>query len=132
MAFQSDNQDAAYTIDELKALIVLYCEHLSGGLGKTSFVDCDYRTIESAIENHADVLQTEKRNIATAVRQSRKYWEKQGQGLVNGSNSYGNATAWIFNMKNRFPDEWKDKSEVENTIDLNQPVIINRTIVKGE
>jgi hypothetical protein len=34
----------------------------------------------------------------------------------------GNPTAFIFNMKNRFPDDWKDKKEVDNTHDFkNRP-----------
>ena len=29
-----------------------------------------------------------------------------------------NSAAWIFNMKNRFKDEWKDRHENDNTMHI--------------
>lgn len=40
------------------------------------------------------------------------WWETQGRKMVTGSID-GNATVWIFNMKNRFG--WRDKQDVELT-----------------
>lgn len=45
------------------------------------------------------------------------WWERQGRKMSAGE-SEGNATTWIFNMKNRFG--WKDKSEI--TGDGNGPI----------
>ena len=39
------------------------------------------------------------------------WWETTGRGMATGKD--GNATVWIFNMKNRFG--WRDKQEVEHT-----------------
>jgi len=39
------------------------------------------------------------------------WWEDRGQEMTKGDG--GNATVWIFNMKNRFG--WKDKTEMEHT-----------------
>jgi hypothetical protein len=40
------------------------------------------------------------------------WWEKQGRKMAAGT-ADGNATVWIFNMKNRFG--WKDKTETEHS-----------------
>ena len=40
------------------------------------------------------------------------WWERHGRKMAAGS-AEGNATVWIFNMKNRFG--WKDKVETEHT-----------------
>lgn len=51
-----------------------------------------------------------------AFEQSRLFWEKQGiKGLYEGIN----ATLWIFNMKNRFPEQWRDKQEIEQNSNVN-------------
>jgi hypothetical protein len=127
MAFQDGNQDAAYSIEEIKELAKLYCEHLAQGLSKQSFVDCCFKTIESRIEKEPHVFPSEKREIEKALRESRRWWEQVGKdNVVNKEemtkDSEGNiivkktslnSAAWIFNMKNRFKDDWKDKHETE-------------------
>lgn len=121
------NDNNAYSLAELKGFIKNFCEHISEGLSKTSFVDCDYRTIESALEKHSVELQSEKREVEKAFRKSRLFWETQGRDMVTGVNETGNATAWIFNMKNRFCDEWKDKHEVDTTLNITDSLVITRT-----
>ena len=44
---------------------------------------------------------------------SRLWWEKLGMGGAAGKLAGFNATAWIFNMKNRH--NWKDKIETDIT-----------------
>lgn len=39
------------------------------------------------------------------------WWERRGRDMATGGD--GNATVWIFNMKNRFG--WRDKQEVDHT-----------------
>jgi len=38
------------------------------------------------------------------------WWERVGRGMATGDD--GNATVWIFNMKNRFG--WRDKQEIDH------------------
>lgn len=38
------------------------------------------------------------------------WWERRGREMASGED--GNATVWIFNMKNRFG--WRDKQEVDH------------------
>ena len=52
---------------------------------------------------------------------SQAWWE--GKGRVATFDSVGfNATSFIFNMKNRFPDDWRDKHEEDNKHDMSDPV----------
>lgn len=56
---------------------------------------------------------SEEFRIAEKERQAlcEVWWERQGRKMtVEGQ---GNATVWIFNMKNRFG--WRDKQEIDHT-----------------
>ena len=49
-----------------------------------------------------------------AVEKNLLFWEKQGiDGLFSEKGKSLNSTAWIFNLKNRFPDDWNDRRSVE-------------------
>lgn len=62
---------------------------------------------ETLIEDFAEFRETEKtRKALCAV-----WWERQGRRMATGAD--GNATVWIFNMKNRFG--WHDKQAVDHT-----------------
>lgn len=50
--------------------------------------------------------------ISAAKEASIVWWEDLGQGLASGKVD-GNATSWIFNMKNRAG--WRDQVQVDNT-----------------
>lgn len=130
MPFQDGNQDAAKPIEEIKRFAKLYAEHLAQGFSKESFdEDCDYRTIESRIEKEPDVLQAEKKAIDKAKKTGRKWWEKIGKDNILNKKEMTkdqdgntvlvetslNAAVYIFNMKNRYKEEWKDKHEIETT-----------------
>lgn len=39
------------------------------------------------------------------------WWERRGREMATGSD--GNATVWIFNMKNRFG--WRDKQDIDHS-----------------
>ena len=45
---------------------------------------------------------------------SQAWWEHQGRMATFGATPGYNATSFIFNMKNRFGEDWRDKHEVEN------------------
>ena len=51
---------------------------------------------------------------------SQAWWyEKARKGLF--TNEF-NTALWNFNMKNRFPDDWRDKQEVEQTHHFDEEV----------
>jgi hypothetical protein len=94
-----------------------YCQlvkdHMAKGYSFESFAaiaGCQKQTLynwQSAYPEFFD-------SVKEAFELCRIFWEEKGIDLVTGD-SNGNATAWIFQMKNRFPEEWKDKKEVDNT-----------------
>lgn len=52
---------------------------------------------------------------------SQAWWEQKGRSATFGGEDGFNATSFIFNMKNRFPSDWRDKQEVENSLTINLP-----------
>ena len=70
--------------------------------------------------------------VKDAVSWSQAWWEKQGRIATFGGTDGFNATAFIFNMKNRFPSDWKDKVEQDQTIKGEMVHEIRRTIVRPE
>lgn len=59
--------------------------------------------------------------VKDAVSRSQAWWERKGRVATFESAGF-NATSYIFNMKNRFPSEWRDKTEVDNTHNLADPL----------
>lgn len=53
--------------------------------------------------------------VKAAEKISQGWWEKQGRLATFGGTEGFNATSFIFNMKNRFSDDWKDKKETEHS-----------------
>ena len=80
-------------------------------------------TLYDWAEKHAEFSEALKK----AVQLSKVWWENFGQvsalGMVDGFNS----TTWIFNMKNRFPETYRDVkiTELNNT---GAPLIDARSI----
>lgn len=52
-----------------------------------------------------------RRTVKKAQALCEVWWERQGRKMTTGEQ--GNATVWIFNMKNRFG--WRDKQEIDHT-----------------
>src|SRR5690606_39606725 len=51
--------------------------------------------------------------IKKAIRHSQGWWERLGRVGASGQHEI-NPTVYIFNMKNRFKDDWRDKQEIDN------------------
>lgn len=67
--------------------------------------------------------------VKQAVVFSQGFWERKGREATFGLVPGFNATAWTFNMKNRFKEDWRDRVEQEHT-GANGGEIQNRMIVE--
>lgn len=86
------------------------------------------QTLDNWAEAHPEFLDA----VKEAVSWSQAWWEKQGRIATFGGTDGFNATAFIFNMKNRFPADWKDKVEQDQTVKGEMVHEIRRTIVRPE
>lgn len=87
----------------------LVIEHMAKGLSKESFagvVGVDKVTVYNWIDAQEAFFNAVKRGEEL----SRLFWEELGRKGAMGSDEF-NATAWIFNIKNRFRDDWVDRRE---------------------
>jgi transposase len=87
--------------------------------------------------------QKENKDFSAAVKEAMQYsqawWEQQGRIATFGGVQGFNPTSYIFNMKNRFKEDWRDKHETELTgkdggaikLETNDQEIINRFLQKG-
>ncbi|AUR90449.1 DNA-packaging protein, partial [Vibrio phage 1.144.O._10N.286.45.B3] len=94
-----------------------YCdtvvEFMSDGSSKVQFcayVGICYETFMTWQREHEDFLASVKR--AETVCQA--WWESKGQKAIFGEVEGFNPTGYIFNLKNRFPQHYKDKHEVDH------------------
>lgn len=101
-----------------------YCDqlitHMATGLSFESFAGalgiCK-DTLYTLVNRYPEFSDAKKRGFEL----NRLFWEKIGiQNLINenfgnnqGSKSL-NSTVYIFNLKNRFPDEWRDRQVIES------------------
>ena len=53
--------------------------------------------------------------VKEALDLAQGWWESEGRKAVFGKIPGFNATAYIFQMKNRFPTDWKDRQAVEHS-----------------
>lgn len=78
-----------------------------------------------------DVWQNENPQFSEAVSRSLElsqgWWEKNGRLATFGAFDGFNATSFIFNMKNRFRDSWKDKQETEHSGAVTNTIVISPT-----
>jgi hypothetical protein len=114
-----------------------YCDmlidHMGQGYSFESFaglVDVARSTIYEWVENQPDFSDAK----STAFEKSRLFWEKAGIDGLFSETEYDekgkptksrslNSTVWIFNMKNRFKDEWREKQEIKHEGNPDAPVI---------
>ncbi len=66
-----------------------------------------------------DLWQNNNPEFSEAVKEaegiSRGWWERQGRVATFGGVDGFNATSYIFQMKNRFSEHWRDKKETEHS-----------------
>lgn len=91
-----------------------YCQmlidHMSKGLSYESFCAIT-NTCEDTLREWEKVHEEYSASKKTAFYLNRLFWEKKGVDHL-GDKSF-NSTIWIFNMKNRFPKQWREKIEVD-------------------
>jgi len=131
MPAHKGNKYASKSKSNLKKNIALYIQHIANGFSKKSFIECDYRTIESHLESDK-VLFPLKKEIEKAERIGRAEWERIGKDLTTGKLKSNPAT-WIFTMKNKYSDEWADKTEVDHNINIpSLPTVIIKSRNHGD
>jgi len=80
-------------------------------------LDCTFQTFLNWQKQNPEFLEAVKRGLHL----SKGKWEEMGRKAAFGKVENFNATAWIFNMKNRFGksddfnERWTDKQEVEHS-----------------
>lgn len=60
-----------------------------------------------------DQIEEFSASVKKAVEFSQGWWEKNGRIATFGGHNGFNPTTYIFNMKNRFKEDWRDKVESE-------------------
>lgn len=93
-----------------------YCEmlieHMEQGLSFESFaglIGCASSTLYNWEKDNPEFLEAKK----IGFDRNRLFYERAGINMMK--DGQGSATVWLFNMKNRFPKQWRDKQEVEST-----------------
>jgi hypothetical protein len=80
-------------------------------------LNCSFQTFLNWQSQKPDFLEAVKRGLHL----SKGKWEQMGRKAAFGNVENFNATAWIFNMKNRFgkmddfSEKWSDKQEHEHS-----------------
>lgn len=92
--------------------------------------DVDRSTINDWMEKHPEFSRAVKRGLLKA----QVWWEQKGkEGAMGGIDGF-NATSFIFNMKNRFKDDWRDKHDFNHESEDGSmtPTVVERVIVKPD
>jgi len=105
-----------------------YCEqvieHMASGLSYESFAGAcrvSKQTLYDWELKYSDFLDAK----AVGFELNRLYWEKLGRDHVTHTESKFestpklNSSVYIFNLKNRFPKEWRDRTEVKQEVKIN-------------
>jgi hypothetical protein len=96
--------------------------HMSEGLSYACFagrVGVSRDTLYEWEKKHKEWVEAKR----MGEMQSLLMWEQLGIDLARGT-SRGNVISWIFNMKNRFREDWKDTQVVETKEDVNNTITI--------
>lgn len=85
----------------------------AGAEGKTlaemaAEIGVDRATVRDWVENKPEFSRAVKRGLDKA----QAWWESEGRKATFGGSPGFNATSYIFQMKNRFRDDWSDTQRV--------------------
>lgn len=112
-----------------------YCDQVIE-LGKTGASKAEMAAelgiVRQTLDNWCEQFPEFMDAVKQAVSWSQAWWEKQGRLATFGGTEGFNATSFIFNMKNRFPADWKDKVEQEQTGKVDHTHRIERVIVRPD
>ena len=89
-------------------------EHMGKGFSFESFagkIDVARSTLYNWLESQPSFMDAKN----TAFEKSRLFWERIGIHGTVGKLPGWNPTGWIYNVKNRFPNEWNDRKEAEKS-----------------
>lgn len=98
-------------------------EHMRSGLSFESFagaVGCSKQSLYDWANKFPEFMDAKKEGLELC----RLFWERLGTAGAAGKVKNFNCAAWIFNMKNRFRDDWRDRQEVEHAFP--KPTVIER------
>ena len=73
-------------------------------------LDICFDTFQDYQTKYPEFLEAVKKGMQV----SQGWWEMKGRKATMGGVDGFNATSFIFNMKNRFKEDWRDKQEVDN------------------
>lgn len=103
-------------------------EHMAKGLSFEAFageLGVCLKTLYNW-ESHPDFLQAK----GIGFQRNRLFWESMGVAGAAGKIPGFNATSFVFNMKNRFPREWRDRHEITATIGPSPEVAMLELLTK--
>lgn len=83
------------------------------GMGKCEMaaeLGITYDSFETYQQQHPDFFES----VKAALRASQAWWESRGRQATFGAFDGYNATSYIFQMKNRFKDDWSDMTTVKH------------------
>jgi uncharacterized glyoxalase superfamily metalloenzyme YdcJ len=94
-------------------------DHMASGMTYESFrgvAGISKSTIYNWEEAHPEFLDAKE----LAFELNRAFWDRIALDAASGNKNV-NATILIFNLKNRFPKEWRDRREIDVAGSLSQP-----------
>ena len=99
-------------------------------VGMAEACDVDRATINNWMEENPEFFSAVKRGL----QKSQAWWELQGRLATFGATPGFNPTSYIFNMKNRFKEDWRDKVESDHTSSDGSmtPQVVERIIVQAK
>ena len=95
----------------------------AGREGKTlaemaSELDVNRATVTAWVAEHPEFSSA----INSGLDHAQAWWENNGRLATFGGFPGYNATSYIFQMKNRFKEDWRDRQEIDNKHDLSDPM----------